>query len=352
MRIINDIHLGTSRQAGTTPASQLTLAQYIKFQFETLLVGGDEEHHVVINGDLFDGFSVDPSVVLWAYETIADWLSYSNNQLTLVAGNHDWNPRGDKLSSFHLLTRLLTHRFPHSVQVIDHTVGLEHIDGYVFAIPHMPNQDLFNLELGEALKVELSRPAYLLLHANYDNNFAVEADHSLNVSPEQAASLTNHGWHLIFAHEHQYRAPAKGITVVGNQFPTSIADCLGNDDKRYITIKDGELKQVPCWVRDPVFIDTDWRHLDMPFDGIQFIRVAGTAKAEETDQVLTAINTLRKRHSAFVISNAVRIEGMAGMDELANLNMEEVQTYDVLSALLEELTDEEGKVVKALLEGV
>jgi hypothetical protein len=45
----------------------------------------------------------------------------------------------------------------------------------------------------------------------------------------------------------------------------------------------------------------------------------------------------------------VKIEGMAGMDELANLNLDQVQTYDVLQALLEELSEAEGKVVKELL---
>mgnify|MGYP000160790487 FL=1 len=347
MRIINDIHLGTLRRAGTTPASQQALTDYIQNSFKFLLEASDGGH-LVINGDLFDGFTVDTRTVLWAYEVLVSWLAGPFNSLTLVAGNHDWNPRGDKLSSFHLLTSLLTIAYPDRVQVIDHVHGLTSISDSVAAIPHMPNQDLFDLELEAATKVT-EASGFLLLHANYDNNFAVESDHSLNVSPAQAEKLVNAGWHLVFAHEHQYRAPRPGVTVVGNQFPTSVADCLGNDYKQFIEITNGEMKWAKCWSRDPVFIDTDWRHLDMPFDGIQFIRVAGTAKAEETDQVLTAINTLRKRHSAFVISNAVRIEGMAGMDELANLNMEEVQTYDVLSALLEELTPEEGKVVKDLL---
>lgn len=266
--------------------------------------------------------------------------------MTLVAGNHDWNPRGDKLSSFHFLAALLLHGHEERVCYVDHTNGLHWIDDGVHALPHMPNQDLFDLELERA---ERTKGKYLLLHANYDNNFAVESDHSLNVSPDQAQRLIDAGWHLIFAHEHQYRAPAKGITIVGNQIPTSIADCLGNDDKRYIEITPDGINQVTCWQRDPVYIDTDWRHLDKGFDGIQFIRVSGNAKAEETDQVLTNIASLRKRHPAFVISNAVRIEGMAGMDELASLNLEQVQAYDVLGALLEELTPEEAEAVRGLL---
>lgn len=345
IRIINDIHLGTSRQAGTTPASQVALGEYIQSSFKSLLPSGPT-NHLIINGDLFDGFSIDPRVVLFAYEALSRWVSHGKNTLTLVAGNHDWNPRGDKLSSFHFLAELLLHGHEERVCYVDHTNGLHWIDDGVYALPHMPNQDLFDLELERA---ERTKGKYLLLHANYDNNFAVESDHSLNVSPDQAQRLIDAGWHLIFAHEHQYRAPAKGITIVGNQIPTSIADCLGNDDKRYIEITPEGINQVTCWQRDPVYIDTDWRHLDKGFDGIQFIRVSGNAKAEETDQVLTNIASLRKRHPAFVISNAVRIEGMAGMDELASLNLEQVQAYDVLGALLEELTPEEAEAVRGLL---
>lgn len=347
MRIINDIHFGVRRQAGTTPAAQQALADYVSDFFTSLLPADND--NLVINGDLFDGFTVDPLTLLIVYETLVKWLEGGTSRLALVAGNHDWNPRGDKLSSFHLLGSLLTSRYPKRVRTIDARDGLTALTDNVWAIPHMPNQDLFDLELERAAGLAEGKK-FLLLHANYDNNFAVEADHSLNVSPDQAELLINKGWHLVFAHEHQFRSPRPGVTVVGNQFPTSVADCLGNETKRFIEIHGGELKHVACWVRDQVYTDTDWRHLDMEFEGMQFIRVSGNAKAEETDQVLAAIAALRKRHSAFVISNAVKIEGMAGMDELANLNLDQVQTYDVLQALLEELSEAEGTVVKELLQ--
>ena len=81
------------------------------------------------------------------------------------------------------------------------------------------------------------------------------------------------------------------------------------------------------------FIDTDWRHLDKDFDGIQFIRVSGNALAEEAEAAINAVNSLRKRSTALVISNAVRVEGLAEMDKLASLTLEDVSGFDVLGAL-------------------
>ena len=355
MRIINDCHIGTLRQAGTTPVSQAALTEYIHAQFTKLVtapnLAGRECLDLVINGDLFDGFTVDPRELLWTYTVLAEWLEdVREKSLTLVAGNHDWAPKAGKLSSFHLLADLLRHRFPAQVTVVDHTTGLTllHIGHQVWAIPHMPNQDLFDLELEKALQAD--RPGHLLLHANYDNNFAVESDHSLNVSQDQAKALIDAGWTLVFAHEHQSRNPMNGLHVVGNQFPTSVSDCLGNERKHYLEFRDDIMHRVECWDRNLTFIDTDWRHLDKDFDGIQFIRVSGNALAEEAEAAINAVNSLRKRSTALVISNAVRVEGLAEMDKLAGLTLEDVSGFDVLGALCAELTEVEAKVVRGLLQ--
>ena len=347
MRIINDCHIGTIRQAGTTPVSQGLLTEYIHQSFLNLLPTG-EENTLVINGDLFDGFTADPKEVLWIYEVLADWLSgFDQPYLALVAGNHDWAPRADKLSSFHLLASLLTHRFPGTVEVIDHKRGLSKLWDATWAIPHMPNQDLFDMELAKAQTMD--HGGILLLHANYDNNFAVESDHSLNVSPEQASALIAAGWKLVFAHEHQARNPREGVVIVGNQIPTSVADCLGNETKKFLEVRGNTIEHVECWQREPVYFDIDWRHTDMQFEGAHFIRVSGTASTNEAEAAINAVNQLRKRSTAFVVSNAVRVDGLAEMEQLSGLSFEEVTAFDVLGALCEELTPEEAKVVKELL---
>ncbi|MFA5387945.1 MAG: metallophosphoesterase [Candidatus Paceibacterota bacterium] len=352
MKIFNDIHLSAARKTGTTQTSAAALKQFTFDSFEALLtLAGDD--HVVINGDLFDAFDVDGADFIQAYTIIANWLVESAAQarrLTLICGNHDWSPKAGRVSAFHLLTHFLNARFGGRVQVIDFQSGFTRVWGEdnVFAIPHMPNQDLFDLELA---KVEpASGPAYLLLHANYDNNFAVEADHSLNVSADQAEALIEMGWMLVFGHEHQTKQAKGGkVVIVGNQFPTSVADCLDCTEKLYASIENNTLELHQNIAIDTIFSRVDWRELaDDP--GTPFIRVTGSAAAEEAADVVDAVALFRQKSSALVVTNAVKVEGMAEFDKLAEMSFESVSAFNVLEALLLELTEEEGAKVKELLE--
>src|SRR5574340_346375 len=171
------------RKGGVTTESQaaLRVAQYAHFERLLANCRGD----TIINGDLFDGFMVDPNDVILTFQAFANWFKHVANPnctLTLVAGNHDWNPRGGKTSSFHLLCHFMKTMFPDNVQVIDYEDGFTPIYPDIWAIPHMPNQALFDLEIEKALA---ENHGWLLLHANYNNTFAQHSDHSLNVSQEQ-----------------------------------------------------------------------------------------------------------------------------------------------------------------------
>ena len=347
MLILNDLHVGASRKAGTTPASQAALSEYIHQNFEALINATDEDH-IVINGDLFDGFEVPGTDLIRTFSVLDRWFMKARQaqHLTLIAGNHDYNPRGDKVSSFHLLAHFLKVRRGMSVDVIDHTRGLSRVADRVWAIPHVANQDLFDIELSRAMS---ERGDFLLLHANYDNNFAAESDHSLNVSREAADLLISAGWTLIFGHEHQPRVYT-GIVIPGNQIPTSVADCLGCKGKHYLTLS-GRETQFKEWLNleeDKVFTRLDWRSLDTD-PGYQFTRVEGTATAEEAAEVVDAVAKFRARSEAYVVTNAVKVEGVVAFDELAEMSLEQITAFNVLDALLEELSEEEGKVVKELL---
>lgn len=349
MLILNDTHIGASRKAGTTPASQAALTEHIHQNFEALINATDEDH-IVINGDLFDGFEVPGTDLIRTFNVLDRWFMKARQaqHLTLIAGNHDYNPRGDKVSSFHLLTHFLKVRRGMSVNIIDHTCGFSRVADRVWAIPHVANQDLFDIELHKALDAA-GGGGFLLLHANYNNNFAVEADHSLNVSKEAADLLISAGWTLIFGHEHQARV-AQSIIIPGAQIPTSVADCLGCQGKYYLTLsgKETQLKEWLNLEEDRVFTHVDWRNLDAD-PGYQFIRVEGTATAEEAAEVVDAVARFRAKSQAFVVTNAVKVEGVAAFDELAEMSLEQITAFNVLDALLSELTEEEGKVVRALL---
>lgn len=347
MLVINDTHLGARRQAGTTPESQQALTEFQRQEFRNLLDLTDGD--LVINGDLFDSFTVDPVDVVFAYEALSDFIFNGNQHmtLTLVCGNHDHSPRGNKLSSFHMLCHFLQARWPFNVKVVDYSNGLTYIATDVLAIPHMPNQELFDLEIE---KLDDEKPGVLLLHANYDNNFAEHSDHSLNVSEDVAKDLVAKGWTLLFGHEHQMRTALNGkVLITGNQIPTSVADCLGTDNKYVARIHDGKVELGSILTLSEIYSAIDWRNLSDVNPDAKFVRVSGEASAEEAAEVVNAVSNLRKSHKAFVISNAVSISGLQEFDELSSVSFEDVSKVDVLGLICEDLTDREAKVVKELL---
>lgn len=358
--VINDLHLGARRQGGTTPASQEALRGYLQASFDKFLQSV-QDRVLVIAGDLFDGFDVETRDVITAYDSLSSFLHKRpgtlaslapENGLVLVAGNHDWSPRGDKVSSFHLLAHMLKSRFGGRVLIVDHSVGLSKVVDGVWAIPHMPNQDLFNLELTKALKV--SELKFLILHANYDNKFTMHSDHSLNVSREVAQMFAELDVTLVFAHEHQRGSDLGGkVRIMGNPYPSSVADCLNNLDKVAHRIGGAGLEELlPTWSRTGAFgyAEIDWRELNSELEsGEGFIRVVGEASTAEAEKVVDAIAAYRAKSNAFVVSNAVKIEGLAEMTSVGAVSAEAIKSFDVLAALLQECDEREREVINKVL---
>ena len=67
MIIISDTHLSVNRVSGTTPQSREDLRNYVFAEFDKLLDITDNNDDLVILGDLFDGFEVDPRDWLEGY---------------------------------------------------------------------------------------------------------------------------------------------------------------------------------------------------------------------------------------------------------------------------------------------
>jgi len=351
MLIISDTHIGVQRAGGTTPQSQQALRDYLRNNLESLLA--TESEWVVVNGDLFDKFTVDTSEVLLTCEIFHRWLGERPSaKLTLISGNHDWSPRGNDVSSFHLLAAMLQmSSVGHDVHIRDHTLGFTTVDYNkhrdVFCIPHMPNQALFDAEIQNAAATP-GKDRYLLLHCNYKNTFADHSDHSLNLSDDQVGALMEAGWSLIIGHEHiGYSLRDGRVLVVGNQFPSSVSDCLGNQTKHAVLLTDNGLEMVQTWSRDVSYVEADWRALD----GVkaQFIRVTGEATSAEAAEVIKAISTLRQTSDAFVITNAVKVAGHDMSGEKAAESIENLKAFDVVGAIMAELNEQEQEVVKGLM---
>lgn len=319
LTVLNDWHIGAVRSAGTTPATAYQLRLDLLSQFEATLEGIDTD--LMILGDLFDGPDISKADLLRTYQLLHDWLGRANRCLYLVNGNHDLSKNSTNFSSFQFLAELLVGE-DDRVQHI--TEGTKTVHGYV--IPHVANQDLFNLELAKVPACD-----HLFVHCNWDNGFAVESDHSLNLSKQQAIDLPVK--HIFFAHVHQATVALAGkVFVIGNQFPSSVSDCLGNGFKAMLQINEaGGPVAVTTWKADGDFEEQDWRALE---DTGRFIRVTGTATAAEADKLVTVLARFRRDAKALVITNAVKIEGVDDAAVLA-LSHEEVTSFNVRAALQE-----------------
>lgn len=355
MLILSDVHIGFNRKGGVTPASAEALRTYLFGGLRSTLNDSNEEH-LVVPGDLFDDFEIASRDWLETYSIFAAWLQQNAHRtLTLIAGNHDVSPRALRVSSFQMLCDVLRHVYGARVQVVP--IDTTHlVETGVYAVAHCSNQDRFNERLLELLATVVHGD-HVLLHANYSNDFAAQSDHSLNVSQEMAKRFIDKGVNLVFAHEHQARrempvgAKQTGaeVIVLGNQWSTSIADCLGNKAKFAHTLNDGRLAKVQTWsADDPVngYTEIDWQDLgDQDIGG--FVRVVGEATSPEASDVINRIAKFRQRSKAFVITNAVKIDGIVQAEELPE-QFEVAKRFDVMEFVRKHLTAEEFQVVEEL----
>ena len=333
LSILNDLHIGAIRTGGTTPATAAKLRLNLSMGFHNVL--GSVDNDLLILGDLFDKDFIPMSDLLDCYNVVVNWLQRGHN-LILVAGNHDLSKSSLTLSSFQFFCKLLVGQYPDQVTAVFGALALPDYDAYV--ISHVPNQDLFDMEL---TKVPTCKR--LFLHCNYDNHFAEQSDHSLNLSEEQATALPVEK--IIFAHEHQAKVALNGkVLIIGNQLPSSVSDCLGNDVKHMLYITDAATTTVPTWTAAGSFSQQDWRNL---VDEGDFIRVTGTAAAEEAGAVVSAISKFRSTAKCLVVTNAVQIAGMADSDQI-EVSLEQIRGFSVMDALLEFLTPEEGAALLKL----
>lgn len=349
--VVNDTHIGVNRTGGTTPTSSDSLRNYLHRKFRNLLDLSDE---VLVNGDLFDTFQIPVSDMLSAYITIAEWLNSKGRKLYLLPGNHDLSKNSANMSSFELMARLLTMQHPDKVRYIQGGAWVDQDRG-LYGISHVPNQDIFDLELSKVP----DGVKYLFLHVNVDNAMAGQADHSLNITREQAKQLTKRGVTIVVGHEHQGRElMGDKVIVTGNPFPSSVSDCLRHGDaqadgtKRALLIDGDDMELVPTWSvkdQDGGYREVDWRDLGSVRDTEQiFIRVSGKADSSEAAEVIKEISKLRQRSDAYVITNAVKVDSVDGDDDL-EASIEEIKAVSVLDILLSMLDEPQQAVVRELM---
>lgn len=355
--VFSDLHLGVQRTGGTTPASADALRRYTHRKHSNLLDLASDGDTVLINGDLTDQFNIDLGQAIEVYAVAAECLNAKPNlKLVWSVGNHDLSKDSSKLGTVAFIGRLLEGSFPGRFKLITQAQALESHPG-AWVIPHVANQDLFELELNripDDAKV-------VFLHVNLDNAIAGQSDHSLNLTRDRARDLVKAGKTLVLGHEHQGRTIlGDKVIVVGNQFPTSVSDCLRHGDaqkdgmKYALVIEENldDMELVPTWSvkdQDGGYREVDWRDLASIPDTAQiFVRVAGKADASEAAEVIKEISKLRQRSDAYVITNAVKVGVVDGDDDL-EASIEEIKAVSVIEILLSMLDEPQQAVVRELM---
>ena len=335
--ILNDCHIGAIRASGTTPQTALALRRYALAKFVELVNQIMEQgSDLIINGDLFDSYQIPLSDALQVTETLQTFLK-QGRKLYLLPGNHDLSKDSSKLSTFEFIGRILKR----SGAVYQSEAGFLTED--VYAIPHRPNQDLFDYDLSQVPECK-----YLLLHCNWDNGFAKESDHSLNLSADVAKTLPVQ--HIIMGHEHSRAAHLKGkVVICGNQWPMSVSDCLDVQDKVFATLGPATVDFSVTWERSQ-FQQVDWQHVHELRDDALFVRITGFAEEAQASEVVDTVARLRKVSSAFVITSAVKITGSTQDLDISEAlaSVEEVKAFDVMAALKSKLAAEQVAVLESL----
>ena len=341
-KITTDWHIGVRRVAGTTPVTQQQLRDVLRNKLAETL---DDNDHLIA-GDLLDHFTVETSELIALYHVFSEWLTKYGRRLALLRGNHDHSIRGSQASSFDLLASILRAQFPEQVTVADEVTEWKQF----VLVPHLPNNETLNIEVAKLKDV---RDKVVVFHANIDNFFAAESQHSLCLSIEQIEDLVSRGNLVLCGHEHQYRELVNGRCVVlGNTYPSSIADCLGNSRKVSAHVTGTNIELEETWHSEGNYIEVDWQSLR---DGTaeigeqQFIRITGEAKADQAADVVNVVARFRQTSDALVVGNAVRVEGQAVFDEMALESTESIKAFDVLNAIYSQLEPREVEVVRSLI---
>lgn len=353
--IFSDLHLGVQRAGGTTPATAEALREYGHRKHAQLLSLASDGDTIIINGDLTDTFNIDLGQAIEVYSVAVSWLTANpHGEIVWATGNHDLSKDSSKLGTVAFVGKLLEGMFPGRFHLVTRATRWDQ-DFYI--IPHVANQDLFDLELS---KVPYN-VKYVLLHCNYDNTFAGQSDHSLNISRDQAKELVKSGKTLVLGHEHQGRTLMNDkVVIVGNQFPASVSDCLSHGDaqadgfKYALMLENGtdDMELVPTWGPTDVdggYLAIDWRSLStVPDHYPKFIRVTGEASSDEAAEVIKEISKLRQRCDAYVVTNAVKIDSVDAPDEI-EASIEEIKSVSVIDLLLSMLDEEQQGVVRNLM---
>lgn len=330
--VFTDPHLDRQMQAHTTSASRSRLAASIYQKAVDLASEAAKDGPVLCAGDLFDRFQNSESAILQG-------LKLTSHCAVVMAGNHDVTGDANKVGSLELLSRVLPADSGNEILLTPfgraqcYLRQIRHCH-FVF-VPHHATDELFQASLADAEEwakgdVECHRvtravrkPAYLVLHCNYDSGYAVD-ETALNLDRKVARRLLEAGFdYILIGHDHHPREDLDGrVIVLGNTHPTGFGDI---SPKRALRINDdGSHTFIPLWWPQEKYLQVDATQL---LDGTlgeafwqsrpDFIDVTGKVSFDQVMGLSKATRELWMKMEPLALRNRVEIERPAGQGEVS-----------------------------------
>jgi len=314
--LISDPHMGLTRKSGVT-ADSLRLFEAMKATALESTMFEHQDKEVVITGDLFNGSLVSQEAVL----RVSQILRTHPKKIWVIAGNHDLSNDKAKMSSLEFLHYLLE---GDNVEVVFKPTVLPTDSGTkIVMVPHLSNQELFNAAIA-SVDADI-----LITHCNYENPFAVDKDHSLNLTKEQAKKFKL----VISGHEHN--ASKRGnVCMLGAFAPCAVNEAATPKQTFILDGASMRLRTLPNQAQDELcsYGEVDWRQVENA-PNREFINVIGEATTEEAPTVLNAIANARRKSSASMIKNSVTVESIS-LGSLEEASFESVDTWEILEKML------------------
>ncbi len=309
--VLADIHQGLSRKTGVTPTS-LEKFEARKSEMLRGVLQQHQDKEVIIAGDLFDSHQVPLVSVL----QIASVFLEHPKKVWVIAGNHDLSKNTMRMSSLWFLKEWsLLHNTNIDVVFVRRELG------DITLLPHVANQDLFDEN------IEKAKGSILITHCNYENGFAVDKDHSLNLTKKQARKFDL----VISGHEHN-RRKVGNVNMIGSFAPCNVNEAAVD---KFCYVLDGS-DLVEAQRLDYSYAEIPWGQIEKLSEGkadIDFIKVTGEATAAEAPVVLNTLAKFRKNSSAVMIQNAVTVETL-NLGEIEGASFDSIDTMKLLGQIL------------------
>lgn len=346
--VFTDPHQGLRRTANTTPASSLRLRQAIHDQLRDVIAL--EADFRICAGDWFDTYNNEELVIAQSIPLMADVD-------IVLAGNHDLINIKDRMGSLGLVKSVLeSGSGSNDCKVIMNNVGESNffvdkvstggVSHTFYTVPHCSTQELFDKALDKAfedvssLGTSTGEKRYLVLHCNYDSNFANERQTDLNLPKFKAAELFESFDYIILGHEHIPRDDFQGrLVVLGNTHPTSFSDI---SDKRVMFIDDNGIQFKDIWYKSTGYLEVDWRDLEESYPH-QFIKIVGSAKPEDIQDITKAAKVVeRNSPNLFALKLDVEFEG------ITHTSLESTEKAQSMSERIEAVLEKSDKGLLAI----